>query len=52
MVESKGDFLILRPIRKDVIEESFGAWKGKEEGWKTVRRIRDESERKLKSAGL
>jgi AbrB family looped-hinge helix DNA binding protein len=52
MVESRGDFLILKPIRKDVIEESFGVWRGKEEGWKTVRRIRDESEKRLKKAGL
>jgi AbrB family looped-hinge helix DNA binding protein len=52
MVESKGDSLILKPIRRDVIEESFGIWRGKEEGWKTVRRIRDESERRLKRAGL
>ena len=38
--------------KMDIVERSFGIWKMKESGKEYVRKIRDESEKRLKRLGL
>lgn len=53
MVSAIDDRIVMRRLKGDILEKSFGAWgKSKESGVEYVRKIRDEEEKRLKRLGL
>ena len=50
--ETSKPILMSKKRRKDIIERAFGSWKIKESGTEYVRKIRRESEKRMKRLGL
>lgn len=53
MIKNVRDTVIVKPIKKDIVTETFGLWgKSKEPGWKTVKKMRKDWEKRRKRLGL
>lgn len=53
LVKNVRDTVVVKPIKKDIVTETFGLWgKSKESGWKTVRKMRKGWKERAKRLGL
>lgn len=53
LIKKKDETIIVKPLKEDIVEKSFGSWEGMEKtGEEYTREVRDKAERREKKIGL